>query len=482
MKHYSLSTRITTLLVVTTVLIIGSAALVMDVMVDSEMVRRFDDNLLSQASTLTTLATPDPARMIVEGAGHPDESLLDAETPAAYAIQCTSGRQMHSDPGVPAYPPGWMTAGGTEPEFADLDANGQTWRTLRLHFNAWPGPGNDGSAPSASGALPDACHLLLMQPRTELDDILIAIDTILLLTPLAALLAVLLLSPVLVRRGLKPLATLAEEMRHIGPQASGQRLHTSDTRELQPLVGRFNEVLARMDEGVWREREFAGALAHETRTRLAELRSLVEVERRYPSGRPTGELLGDVGSIGAELESIVSGLLLLTRLEAGIEGMQLKRLDLDGHVAGQLERINATLRQRNLHVDIQHAPDTMPLIADPSLLDIVLGNLLANAGNYTPAGGAIQIRRDRHSLVISNPAPELLDADDVTRFGQRYWSKHHGTGGHLGMGLALAGAAASAMQWRLQFSLDAQRQLHASLQWPPEAEAEPGADHRPMAS
>ncbi len=479
MNRHSLSTRITSLLVISTVLIISAAAIVMDVMVDTEMERRFDDNLLSQASTLTTLATLGPTRMVVEDSGQAGEGLLDGETPAAYAIRCASGRQIHSDPPVPAYPPGWMSDGGSKPEFTDLDANGQTWRALRLYFHARPEPGNDSATPPAAGTSPDACQLLLMQSRTELDEILIAIDSILLLTPLAALLAVLLLSPVLVRRGLKPLATLAEEMRHIGPQAGGQRLHSSGTRELQPLVGRFNEVLARMDEGVLREREFAGALAHETRTRLAELRSLVEVERRYPSGRPVEELLGDVGSIGAELESIVSGLLLLTRLEAGIESLQLQQLDLDEHVSRQLERISATRRQRNLHIEFQRAPDRIPLTADPSLLDIVLGNLLANAGNYTPTGGVIQIRRDRRTLVISNPAPDL-DPHDVERFGQRYWSKHHGTGGHLGMGLALAGAAARAMQLRLQFSLDAQRQLHASLQWPHETVAVPGSDYRSM--
>src|SRR5699024_10675849 len=129
--------------------------------------------------------------------------------------------------------------------------------------------------------------------------------------------------------GLKPLAVLGENMRGIGPHAPGQRLPPAGTRELEPLVACFNEVLTRMDEGLARERQFAGALAHETRTRLAELRTLVEVERRYPSGCPTAELLGEIGGIGGELESTVSGLLLLTRLDAGIEKPEQRRIGLN---------------------------------------------------------------------------------------------------------------------------------------------------------
>ncbi|MGP1664788.1 MAG: sensor histidine kinase [Rhodanobacter sp.] len=469
MKKHSLSTRITLLLGISTVLIIGAAAVVMDSMVDTEMMRRFDDSLLSQASTLTTLATLGSARTVVEDANQATQGLLDGETTAAYAIQCASGHQIHSNPAVPLYPPNWMTDRASESEFTDINANGETWRTLQLRFNAWPERPHDASTLAPISTSPDPCRLLLMQPRTEVDEILTTVDNILLLTPLAALLAVLLLSPMLVRRGLKPLATLAEEMRHIGPHASGQRLHDSNTRELEPLVGRFNEVLTRMDAGVLREREFAGALAHETRTRLAELRVLVDVERRYPGGRPLEDLLGDVGSIGAELESIVSGLLWLTRLDAGIESPQLGRVNLGEHLSRQLEHIANTLQQRQLRIDLQPTSNHHLLTADPALLDIVLGNLLANAGNYAPSGGTIQIHYDPHTLTIRNLAPDL-DADDVARFGQRYWSKHHGTGGHFGLGLTLAGAAATAMQLRLTFSLDGQQQLQASLQWPDDLE------------
>lgn len=468
----SLSGRIALLLGMATVLFLGAAALLMDHMVDADMSRRFDDNLLSQARTLAALVDTGPGQVIMGGAGRFRSRLLASEAPAAYAIRCAEGSAAYSKPAPRQFPPGWDVQAQQQPVFADFDADGHAQRAVWFSFRA-DGPDGDGVAgetPATPGAdAADDCRMVFMQPRAELDEILIAIDGILLVTPVLALLAVLALSPVLVRRGLRPLATLGEKMRDIGPQAPGQRLQATGTRELEPLVRRFNEVLARMDEGVARERQFAGALAHETRTRLAELRALVEVEQRYPSGRPAAELLGEIGSIGGDLENTVSGLLLLTRLDGGIEDLHAVPVDIDRLVARQLERLAGTLHKRGLRVEAGHAPDALMLLADPSLLDIIVGNLLGNAGAYAPAGSMIEVHRDAQGFTVGNDAPEL-DAADVPRFGQRFWRKQHGPGGHAGLGLALAGAAAAAIGMRLEFTLDTQRHLRARVYWdkPPE--------------
>jgi signal transduction histidine kinase len=467
-KTRSLSGRIALLLGTATVLFLGAAALLMDHMVDADMSQRFDDNLLSRARTLAALVDVGPDRPDVTGGGRFRSRLLASEAAAAYAIRCSEGSAMYSNPAPARYPSDWNAQAQATPTFADIDTAGHAQRAVWFSFRA-DAPDDGGGAPATAPAPPDAaaadvCRMIFMQPRTELDEILIAIDGILLVTPVLALLAVLVLSPVLVRRGLKPLAVLGDRMRDIGPQAPEQRLQGTGTRELEPLVRRFNEVLARMDEGVARERQFAGAVAHETRTRLAELRALVEVEQRYPSGRPAAALLGEIGSIGGDLENTVSGLLLLTRLDGGIEDLHAVPVDIDHLVARQLERLTGTLQQHRLRVEATYAAEALVLLADPSLLDIVVGNLLGNAGAYAPDGSVIEVHRDARGLTIGNEAPELDDAD-VPRLGQRFWRKQHGPGGHAGLGLALAGAAAAAIGMRLEFTLDAQRHLHARVSW-----------------
>ncbi|QEE23241.1 hypothetical protein CS053_01060 [Rhodanobacter glycinis] len=462
MKPRSLAGRIALLVGVATMAILGVASVVMDQWVDAEMAQRFDSDLVSQANALSALATLEDGRLALGDSDSPHARWLSEIDETVYAMRCSGGQSLLSDPAPARYPESWAERATAQPAYQDISIDHRVLRAVWFRFQPELSkePGENASAAAGAGS----CSIIFMQPRTKLDDILEAIDGILVFTPMLALLAVLLITPMLVRRGLKPLALLGNEMRHIGPQAPGKRLPETGTRELEPLVGRFNGVLERMDEGVNRERQFAGALAHETRTRLAELRVLVDVERRYPSGRPIDGLLAEIGNIGGELESTVSGLLLLTRLDAGVESMQRIEVDLDSVLERQIEHVAPTLSRRGLRLDWQRLPVAGTVIADPSLLAIVIGNLLGNASTYAPEGSVIVIRHEGPSLIISNAAPGL-DSSDVSHFGQRFWSKHPGSEGHAGLGLALAGAAARAMDFQLAFQLDPSQQLRVVLGW-----------------
>jgi len=458
----SLSSRITLLLGAAAIVLLGGAALVMDRMVDTEINQRMDASLVSQAQTLASLASIGPNGLDIEHARKPPPHLLAGRTAAYWSVHCANGDVAISDPPPPTYPTNWRDMTRAQPVFADIGGADRTLRAVWFRFEA---NDIDNATTHHSSNVMVPCSVLFMHSRRAMDDILSVIDDILLSIPLLALLAVLLLSPVLVRRGLKPLAILTESMRDIGPHAPGQRLQGRGTRELEPLTTRFNEVLTRMDEGVARERQFAGALAHETRTHLAELRSLVEVEQRYPSRRALHEVLGEAGQIVGELQDTVSGLLLLTRLEADLEGMNPIRVALSDALDKQLQTNAGLVRKRRLQVRQANAQNRVTLMVDHALLDIILGNLVNNALAYAPAGSCIDICWQTHSLVIINDAPDV-EADDVSRFGQRFWSKHHGIAGHAGLGLALAGAAASSMHLRLRFDLDQRQRLHTALSWP----------------
>jgi signal transduction histidine kinase len=464
-KPLSLIARIAALVGLATVLLLGAAAMLMDHLVDAEMLQRFDATLVSQAHTIAALVETGPGGLDTEDLRHEPSQVLLGDARAAYMIQCSGGKQIESRPAPSAHPVNWLSRSGATPAFADLQADGVLQRAVWFGFT----PDQDGDVvrPQAGhGEAELSCHILLLQPRAQLDDILDTIDVILLLIPMLALLAVLALSPMLVRRGLRPLAMLGEWMRSIGPDAPGKRLQPGATRELQPLVARFNEVLARMDEAMMRERRFAGALAHETRTRLAELRALVDIERRHPSERTRHDVLDEVSDIGGELESTVTGLLLLTRLEAGIEQVRHQRIDLHGLMAQQLDGIAQAAARRNVRVDVNAPSEPVILAGDPSLLGIILGNLLRNAVAYTPAGIAVRVEWDAYGFRIVNRAAEL-GQDEVAQFGKRYWRQRHDDDNdqHAGLGLSLAGAAAAALGFALAFGLDDTGELEARLNW-----------------
>lgn len=456
MRPRTLTGGIALLLGIATAVLLGAAAMVMDHLLDAQMRHRFDVDLLARAQALAALVESGPQGLAMDRATDPPARLLAGDAQGGYLVQCANGERLQSTP-PPATPPAGWQRGGTQPGFADTGDGARAQRAAWFGFTL-PGTGGARSTP------PVACHLLFAQSRTTLDELLLAIDLILTVIPLAAMLAVLALAPFLVRGGLRPLTRLRASMRDIGPQQPGQRLQPTGMRELEPLVASFNEVLARMDEVLARERRFTSALAHETRTRLAELRTLVEVERRYPSGRTMETLLGEVGAIGGEIEGTVSGLLLLTRLEAGLDRPDWQPIDLPATLARHAARVASMARQRAVQVETVPPADPIALRGDAALLDIVLGNLLGNACEYAPTGSAVCIHWQAAGLAVDNAAPDL-DASELACLGQRYWSKQQGRGGHTGLGLALAGAAATAMGWQLGFTLDGSGRLRATLDW-----------------
>lgn len=457
MRPRTLTGGIALLLGASTALLLGAAAVLMDHLVDAQMRRRFDIDLLAQARALAALVESGPHGLAIDAPAGLSARMLAGDAQASYAVQCESGASLRSTPPPARYPASWAQPGNPQPTYANLDTGTQALRGIWFGFGLPP-------ADDTPAARPTRCRLLFVQSRQPLEEILLAIDLILLLIPLLALLLVLVLSPFLVRRGLRPLTRLRERMRGIGPQQPGQRLQATGTRELEPLVASFNEVLTRMDEVLARERRFTDALAHETRTRLAELRALVEVERRYPSGRPLEALLGEVGAIGNELEGTVAGLLLLTRLDAGLESPAWQGIDPAAWVARHVARVAALAQRRQLRIASVPPARPVTVMADLSLLDIVLGNLLGNACEYAPAGSVVRITWNDDALSVDNAAPDLAD-DELACLGQRFWSKQQGRGGHTGLGLALAGAAAAAIDLRLTFALQDDQQLRATLAW-----------------
>ncbi|HEX7326728.1 MAG TPA: HAMP domain-containing sensor histidine kinase [Rhodanobacteraceae bacterium] len=457
MKTFSLRTRLTLMLAVAALVAIGIAAKVVDWRGDSEMQQRFDTSLLVRAQAFTALVRSGANGIEIDAVADRMARFPNGKLNDWYAVTCAGRVIAESDPPPPPL------AAGTAPRFGNAHlADGVELRMVALRFQ--PGvEADEGVAEVARGAAP-SCALRYALDREPLDSILHRLDWIYIGSTLGACVLVLLLAPWLVRRGLRPLVVLNRAMAGIGPDAPGGRLPASDTTELIPLVTRFNEVLARMDAGLARERQFASGLAHEFRTRLAELRTLVEVEERYPSGRDLPSVLGEVGSIGAELEATVTALLQLTRIQSGLEGVHPETVALEPLLTRVCGRHQGAAQARGVRIQ----PDlTLPsgatVAVDPALFEIVLDNLLGNAVAYAPAGDEVRLQARIGGVSVANAAPALHPAD-LPNLGQRFWRKGAAGGGHAGLGLALAGAAARALGMTLAFVLK-DGVLTATLGW-----------------
>ena len=272
--------------------------------------------------------------------------------------------------------------------------------------------------------------------------------------------ATLWLIPRVLRRGLRPLEVLGEQAARIEAETLATRFQAEALPvELQPIAGRLNDLLARLERSFERERRFSADLAHELRTPIAELRSLAECALKWPETRDSSSDR-DTLAIAQQMEQLVTHLLALARSEQGELTVQTVTVALDEMVRDVWRGFAARAEERGLKVGISLAPAAAA--ADAALLRAVLVNLCENAVDYTPAGGevliAVTTRHDRVIVTVANETADLAPTD-VDRLFDRFWRKEAArTGGrHFGLGLSLARAFATAMKWRLDARLDGER-------------------------
>ena len=218
---------------------------------------------------------------------------------------------------------------------------------------------------------------------------------VLLLGGPAALLLASLAGYLLTGAALSPVEALRRRAAELSIHDLGRRLPAAGGDDELGRLGRtLNELLARVDDAVSRERTFVADASHELRSPLAMLRTELELLGRE---RPTGAALQlAVGSAIEETDRVsrlADDLLLLGRVDdrrLAIEARPLRAHDLQQAAA---------VRARDPRVVVGDANGAM-VCADPGQVARALDNLLANALRYADAqvlctvrarGGAVEL-------------------------------------------------------------------------------------------
>ena len=140
------------------------------------------------------------------------------------------------------------------------------------------------------------------------------------------------------------------------------------------------------------------------------------------------------------LNRLVTNLLDLSRIEAGVLRADLDVFDLDDLVGRSLERLTSRLAGRPLEVALS-AP---PVEVDPTFLDEAVTNIIENALKYTPAGTPLRITATgsevpgRIRLTIEDGGPGVPDETLPRLFEKFYRVPGSGRGSRSGTGIGLA--------------------------------------------
>ena len=113
-------------------------------------------------------------------------------------------------------------------------------------------------------------------------------------------------------------------------------------------------------------------------------------------------------------------------------------------------------------------PDGASWHTDPVVLRVIVGNLLANAVEYTPVAGEVRLRfegsKGSARLSISNTTDHLR-SEDLPHLFDRFWRKDPSrtSSTHCGLGLALAKGYAESLGLSLRAGMTGRSELTIEL-------------------
>jgi two-component system, OmpR family, sensor kinase len=261
----------------------------------------------------------------------------------------------------------------------------------------------------------------------------------------AMLLAVSLLAYALARASLRPVEEMRRRAAAIGGEHPGERLPIPRARDEVAVLGEtLNQMLARLELALERERRFVTDASHELRTPLTLLKGEIELalEDRQTSGDPRAALR----SAGEETDRLVrlaEDLLLLARADRGSLPLRKEHLDVDRLLAGIAARFELRARERDRRIAVE--PSGLTVEADQLRLEQALSNLVDNALRH--GTGIIQLQAGAIDDAVELHVTDQGEGFPEPFVGQAFepFARGRGTGGDgSGLGLAIVAAVARA--------------------------------------
>src|SRR5436190_4483932 len=246
---------------------------------------------------------------------------------------------------------------------------------------------------------------------------------------------------------LTPVERMRRKAARISRAGPSARLPVPEARdEIRRLGETLNEMLARLEEGVARERAFVADAGHELRTPLSILK--LELELTLAEGSSREDLEDGLCSAAEEadrLAKLADELLFTARADQGrlpIAKQRVEVADVMRVIARRVER-RTRAAGRDLFVD---ATDGLAVEADPHRLEQALTNMVENALRYSSGSVAMSVAVDNGSveLHVRDEGPGFPDAFLPRAFERFTRADSARSRGGAGLGLSIVQAIAEA--------------------------------------
>lgn len=272
-----------------------------------------------------------------------------------------------------------------------------------------------------------------------------------------------------VKRGLKPLHKLADEIAQRSPRDLSPIAETHIFPEVRCLTDTINDLLTRLACAIAAQQRFIANAAHQLRTPLAGLKLQAERAMREDDLTAMRPALLQMQSSADRAAHLITQLLVLAKSEP-VEGMHRMQAVNLSELAKQvcMDWIPKALQQK-MTVSFETTHALLCVKADEILLKELLANLLDNAISYGYEHGTIAVK------VLGQPCVTLIVEDDgmgiaeveLDKVFERFYRPANSPGNGCGLGLAIIKEIADLHQAQIHLTrVNAQGGLRVMVSFP----------------
>lgn len=243
-----------------------------------------------------------------------------------------------------------------------------------------------------------------------------------------------LLNQIILRKLWRPFYATMNEMKRFKLGSKQEPVFSAtDIEEFSFMNQSLSAVITAAKDDYRILKEFTENASHETQTPLAIIRSKLDlvIQEEGLSEEQSTALKSAYAAVH-RLSKLNQSLLLLAKIEnQQFAGTEL--IDMNQKIQEKLFQFNEFWAGNNIKVHCELQPAV--IIANPELIDILLNNLLSNAGRHNVDGGEISIALSPGRLEIANTAK--YNSLDTKKLFSRFYKEAQHSSKHNGLGLSI---------------------------------------------
>jgi two-component system, OmpR family, sensor histidine kinase TctE len=237
---------------------------------------------------------------------------------------------------------------------------------------------------------------------------------------------------------LRPLARLRAEVQARPAQDLRPISPNGIPTDVRPLVEAINDHVARNRQQTEARRRFVDDASHQLRTPLTTLATQVAFALRETDPVLQRQALAAIKSQLDETVRQANQMLALARTDSA--EVVLEPVDLDALAHAVTREWWAEARAAGIDLGLESARGAVHVLAQPTLLEEALSNLLHNAIRYTPRGGRVTVKvrsgGPRAWIEVVDDGPGIRP-EEFARAGERFFRGSNVRQPGTGLGLAI---------------------------------------------